>query len=340
MTALNQKLSTEYQDKHFDYLDGWRGLAILFLLIGHFFPVRGINFGRIGVDFFFVLSGLLMARLLFIKKVPIKTFYKRRIARIFPAHFAFLSLILVFFMLTGKDISWSETLMASLFVNNYFPAPIGHAVMPFGHIWSLSVEEHSYILLSLIALASRLQYLSARIMIAIGTASSIALGMTYWSLFDARQLEFELWGRSEISSFGILFSGLLVLCFQKIRIPTFSIFTYPLLILFGLFCYWWSIPLPVKGFIGVGVFAFVLNALATAPPTIQRIFSFAPLRKLGLWSFSLYLWQQVFYLMHRKTGLPLWSALGLAMACGIGSYYFIENPTRHFLNTRWANPRD
>ncbi|CAH0287860.1 hypothetical protein SRABI118_03981 [Massilia sp. Bi118] len=39
---------------HIPYLDGWRGLAIVFLLIGHFLPVPGLNFGAIGVSLFFV----------------------------------------------------------------------------------------------------------------------------------------------------------------------------------------------------------------------------------------------------------------------------------------------
>ena len=73
----------------YDYLDGWRGLAIGILLIGHFFPVPGINLGAVGVNLFFVLSGWLMARLLFVQQVSSASFYRRRISRIFPAHFFF-----------------------------------------------------------------------------------------------------------------------------------------------------------------------------------------------------------------------------------------------------------
>jgi hypothetical protein len=51
--------------KYIPYLDGWRRLAICFLLLGHFFPVPGINFGTAGVNLFFVLSGFLTARILF-----------------------------------------------------------------------------------------------------------------------------------------------------------------------------------------------------------------------------------------------------------------------------------
>ena len=39
------------------YLDGWRGVAILLVLVSHFTLINGVNFGRMGVDVFFVLSG-------------------------------------------------------------------------------------------------------------------------------------------------------------------------------------------------------------------------------------------------------------------------------------------
>lgn len=120
-------------------------MAITLLLVGHFFPVPGMNLGRLGVDFFFVLSGLLMSRLLFIKQVPLRLFYQRRIARIFPGYFLFLFIIIGFFFLTGKDINWAESLTAAFFINNYFPGDVGRNSMPFGHIWSLSVEEHTYV---------------------------------------------------------------------------------------------------------------------------------------------------------------------------------------------------
>ncbi|MBC7404199.1 MAG: acyltransferase [Cytophaga sp.] len=323
-------------DQHFDYLDGWRGLAIVFLLIGHFFPIPGINFGRVGVDFFFVLSGLLMSRLLFIKKVPIKTFYQRRIARIFPAHFAYLILILCYFLLAGKEINWSETLMAGLFINNYFPGEIGHAVMPFGHIWSLSVEEHTYIGLSLIAIGVRQRLLNVQYTIGILVLISIVFGVSYWYLYTPQKLEYELWGHSEVSAFGILFSAFLLLLFKKIKIPTLPTAFYPALILLGLACYWWSVPLPIRGYIGVGLFAFVVNALPTAPSIVKNILSMRPLKMVGIYSFSIYLWQQVFYLAHHREGLPSSIALLLSLCCGVTSYYLVENPFRRYLNTRWG----
>jgi len=45
------------------YLDGWRGLAILLVLEGHFLSILPLNTGRLGVDVFFCLSGFLMRAL-------------------------------------------------------------------------------------------------------------------------------------------------------------------------------------------------------------------------------------------------------------------------------------
>ena len=56
---------------HIGYLDGWRGMAILLVLIGHFYPIKAMNLGTLGVDLFFVLSGRLMADILFVQKAKL-----------------------------------------------------------------------------------------------------------------------------------------------------------------------------------------------------------------------------------------------------------------------------
>src|SRR5262249_7449032 len=81
---------------HVPFLDGWRGLAIASLLVGHFAPLPGVvNFGRMGVELFFVLSGRLMAEILFVRRFPIPAFFRRRIARVWPALFVFVIFIAV-----------------------------------------------------------------------------------------------------------------------------------------------------------------------------------------------------------------------------------------------------
>jgi len=66
------------------YLDGWRGLSILLVLFGHFAMHARSWPATLGVELFFVLSGRLMADILFVERFPLAAFYKRRVSRIFP----------------------------------------------------------------------------------------------------------------------------------------------------------------------------------------------------------------------------------------------------------------
>ena len=90
-----------------DYLDGWRGLAIALVLQSHFLPIDGFDSGILGVDIFFCLSGLLIAKLLFIKRTPLITFYERRINRILPVFILFLSVMYLLAYFEGKQIDWT-----------------------------------------------------------------------------------------------------------------------------------------------------------------------------------------------------------------------------------------
>jgi peptidoglycan/LPS O-acetylase OafA/YrhL len=319
---------------HLAYLDGWRGLAIGFLLVGHFYPVPGINFGAVGVNLFFVLSGFLMGQLLFVKKVPIPTFYKRRISRIIPAHVFFIFAVSCFYIASGHPISWHEIFAALFFVNNYINPGPGNEVMPFGHIWSLSVEEHSYIALSLIAIAARLNWINARTAIACAVALFSALGFCYWSTYSGKVLYFK-WLHSEVSAYGIFVSSLLllVLTLNKFRLHSLA---FAVLLGFGILMHWWSVPNPIRTTLGVGVFALAVNALPNASVLVQRILSFKPLRLFGLWSFSIYLWQQPFYFAAKSGSIPTYLALALAIFFGIASFYLLENPARSYLNRVWG----
>ncbi|MGE5623134.1 MAG: acyltransferase family protein [Bacillota bacterium] len=319
------------QGPHLSYLDGWRGLAIGFLLIGHFLPVPGINLGAVGVDLFFVLSGLFMARLLFIQEVPLRTFYRRRIARIFPATLFFLASIILLFAALSLKIAWPETWTAILFVKNYFPGEPGNALMPFGHIWSLSVEEHSYVLLSLLALAARRHIMSARTATAGAAMLCACVALYYWSAVGL-QADDMAWLRTEVSAFGIFFSGFLAIYFNRRPVPKTSWLVVTALVGLGIMLHWWSVPKPFRLIFGIGAFALAVNLLEGSPDRLKKILSARLLRRLGTWSFSIYLWQQPFYLLVHRNGIPPLPALALALLFGVASFYCIEKPLREYLN--------
>lgn len=332
------------QHNHFPYLDGWRGLAIVCLLTGHFFPIPGINLGQVGVHLFFVLSGLLMARILFIQKAPLGQFYRRRIARIMPSVYVYLTVVSLLFVLAGQQISLRELLSAATFTNNYVQA-IGPWTMPFGHIWSLSVEEHAYVLLSLLALATRASRRRSIVVLAVAATLSAASAGVHYLVLD-RAAVAQVWSHSEVAAFGILASSLLLVVGAGLpaardtpasrmlhaAAPTLA----PLLLLAGLTMHWWSLAAPLRIVGGCAAFALALHLLHLRPSALRRLFELAPLRQLGLWSFSLYLWQQPFYQLVHRQGLHPVLGLGLALLVGIAAFYLIEQPARSWLNRRWA----
>ncbi|MEH0165814.1 acyltransferase family protein [Roseateles microcysteis] len=325
---------------HLDYLDGWRGLAIVLLLTGHFFPVAGINLGALGVNFFFVLSGWLMTRLLFVQQTPLDSFHRRRISRILPAHLAFLLVISMTLYLTGRPVSASETGAAALFLNNYWAPEPGQALMPFGHIWSLSVEEHCYVLLSLIALAARRWRLPPMAGIALAAGVCMACALAYSWLQASPQLQFDQYLRTEVAGYGIFASALIFLALQRLRLEAVPAALVIGLLMLACVLHWWSVPAAVQKIFGVGALAIAVILLPITAPWLQRALSWRPLCLVGTWSFSLYLWQQPFYLWSRSDDGTAWWALSASLAAGLLSFYALEQPLRRLLNRRWVGSRE
>ena len=126
-------------------LDVLRGVAILLVLGRHDPSSPWEAIGWWGVDLFFVLSGFLISGLLFrdIKacgEIRLRRFWLRRGWKIWPAFFVYLSTIRLLTRLPDHQFLW-----ASLFMSDYFY----HGGI-LGHTWSLSVEEHFYLLLPLV----------------------------------------------------------------------------------------------------------------------------------------------------------------------------------------------
>lgn len=146
-------------------LDGLRGLAILAVFLFHYvgeggtphsFLVRGIHgitrFGWAGVDLFFVLSGFLITGILFdTQHSPhyYRAFYIRRTLRIFPLYYFFLGLVAFVGVLLGVRWTAGHALFlvylgypGALILPNLVKLPYIRLV----HLWSLSVEEQFYLL--------------------------------------------------------------------------------------------------------------------------------------------------------------------------------------------------
>ena len=131
-------------------LDGLRGYAALFVLIGHFpfkeywFPdfLEKISIAYFGIEIFFVLSGFLITRILINEKkqncFSFKRFYLKRAIRIFPIYY--LAIIIFGFL-----ISWEKMGYVASYTSNYLFA-FDQTPHPFRHSWSLAIEEQYYLI--------------------------------------------------------------------------------------------------------------------------------------------------------------------------------------------------
>jgi peptidoglycan/LPS O-acetylase OafA/YrhL len=125
-------------------LDGVRAVAILAVLASHLGLLPG---GWLGVDLFFVLSGFLITSLLIHEQrsaggIDLRAFYVRRALRILPPLvLAVILAIAVWPASTSHQIA-NAVPAALLFYANFLGSDMG----PLAHTWSLSIEEHFYLL--------------------------------------------------------------------------------------------------------------------------------------------------------------------------------------------------
>jgi peptidoglycan/LPS O-acetylase OafA/YrhL len=148
-------------------LDQWRGLALLLVLISHgfYFTDHTAGAGRMGVNLFFFISGILVFRSLNSAKAGgwklLLTFWWRRLKRLFPALVAYLLLMLLLMPLlqniaTGlPDADFKSYVHDLPMAFGYLIDYAEHVPPTMGHLWSLSVEVQFYLLAPLIYLLGK-----------------------------------------------------------------------------------------------------------------------------------------------------------------------------------------
>jgi peptidoglycan/LPS O-acetylase OafA/YrhL len=315
------------------YLDGWRGLSIALVLIGHFFPVPGINLGVLGVEFFFVLSGRLMGEILFVERYPLKKFFKRRFSRIYPALLVFVVAAMIALSGTFIAFKWKAALTALTFTYNYAGIFVNRAGA-LDHIWSLCVEEHAYIILAAISavVASRNRVIPLLLVLALLAMANGAV--SYWFLH--MNYEATYW-RTDVHIASILLSAAICLLKAEGNLPGFLKGRYVALAAAAsaVVLFMDPVPTPIHYLVAVPLLAIAVNALDFSTRIFSDLLSSWPMATLGLWSYSLYLWQQPFYKFVYEQGSNPWPMLAAAFACALCSYYLIERPAREWLNRNW-----
>lgn len=330
--------------RHIAYLDGWRGLAILAVLAAHFGPYAALWMGPFGVQLFFVLSGYLMGGLLFVKEVSIRDFFIRRASRVLPTFLLFIAAMAIYaswLQPSVYKVPANELVATLTFLRTYFPS--GQSIFSdnwaIGHMWSLNVEEHSYIYLAGLALLAR-HFRRKELAIALlllSVASIVLITISYLVQKPEGASPWQL--RTESAALGLIASAAL----RTIRADKSATWMMrappllPIISVIGAMVIYWSHSSKWLTYIFAPLLlAYSINHLTQAPALIHRVLSSKILCWFGTCSFSLYLWQQPFFCARLYYDMPTIPAILGAMIMGSSSFYFFENPVRRYFNTQWA----
>lgn len=340
----------------FDYLDGIRAVAIGAVLALHWFSWYTPFFhgGSVGVDVFFVLSGFIITTMLW--RTPLDgsalatwgAFVRRRVVRLYPALVGLVVGGTVLYalvpwapvdpvevarrgvvVLTQTSALWAADQHGSLWLPG---------LQPFGQTWSLAVEWYFYLAWPVALLAARRRGWSARrlatvcVLVAVAAyAAALPLG-AFWFYFGPLERSAEL-----------LVGAALALWFAaggRPTRPTRHATAVALLALAALSAYVvlgpdGKEPLYRLAGVPVAVVATVLlihTGYGNQQGAVTRLLSHRWLASVGRYSYSLYLWHIVPFLLLEDApgGVPK-AVLGVvavtaAVTLTVLSYRLLERP--------------
>lgn len=196
-SAANEQAPTRPKSRYIPALDGLRTLAVVAVVLYHL-NLTWAQGGLLGVTIFFVLSGYLITRLLLNEvaktgRIDLKSFWIRRIRRLFPAVVTVVvvtcALCTIFnhVMLTKMR---PDILPSLLFFNNWWQIAQNVSYFnalgdpsPLTHFWSLAIEEQFYLIWPLLLLAMVSMHVSKpntrRVVLGLAAASALAMMVLY-----------------------------------------------------------------------------------------------------------------------------------------------------------------
>lgn len=307
MTELNS------QRAHYPALDGLRGIAILLVVFFHNFGFTNyFFFGWLGVDLFFVLSGFLITDIL-IRGINgrsfLKSFYIKRVLRIFPVYF----LLLIIFLIVLPNLStytgnlkyytdnqiWLWTYLQNWL---YIFKPIERSNVLL-HLWSLAVEEQYYIIWPFVILIFRKPKLLLTFSLSL-LLGIILLRLIVWIQHIEGLQYFSWYTFTRID--GLCIGSALALV--KFISPKFITINTPYIVLSvaAVNCIFYFInksynySFPYLPLVGYSTFAIVFAIIVFEAGTHNRNFitallSIAPLRFIGKISYGFYIFHWPVY---------------------------------------------
>ena len=302
------------------------------------------EYGDLGVDLFFAISGVLIcSRLLEEERVTcgisLKGFYIRRLFRICPPAWLYLIayVLLSLFHLLPVDVG--AVLASFLMVRNFWVGVAGDVPRTWYtiHFWSLSVEEHFYLLMP-----SLLIFVKRRRAVLLGALSvAVMLWVTLVTHFTALQ-KTGIVLRTDMRIHALLIPAMfaVLLTRQEVRAfvtrwldPWVAMLLFLLVFTLLTRTHVHLLSLATMFVIPVGFPLLVISTMLHPKSIACRVLEWWPLRFVGHISYSLYLWQQMFFAGGRDPAAWPLSVLQIfplnylaAFACATASYYLIEKP--------------
>ena len=306
-------------------LDGWRGIAILLVLLEHLqyaFLGRPLcaatTLGQHGVGIFFVLSGYLITSSLLNRDTTLKSFYIRRLFRILPVSWTYLAVLALVSLASGTTIlSRPDAISCLFFFRNHLRITTFTT-----HFWSLSIEEQFYLVWPVMLLTLGTQRLlrlgPALIALIVGTRAYLV-----W-VAHAPVYNFDMLAHAD----GLLLGCTLALCLTHEPLRKQALRYWIWLFVPSLLCACACILLfpyrpPMLESLSVAIL-IGLTTLAQDHPFAVLI-SATWLRTIGIVSYSLYVWQQPLLLPHgnlRDSAM----LVSLIPFVTVISYAWIERP--------------
>ena len=339
-------------------IDGLRGIAVLIVVLYHFFPGTFTG-GFIGVDIFFVISGFLITKIITTeidqKKISLSDFYSRRIRRLLPSIILVVfssSIIGYFFMFTEEIQNLGRHIIGAVtFTSNFVSADeVGYFdtsanLKPLIHFWSLAVEEQFYLFIPVILITCYYNRISPLIILTILFLLSAYLGVflesteknryylphfRFWEILSGCLLAIYSSNTKEINIPSILIINRI----RKINLSILKQVTYYASIAFLLISsisidhsdHW---PRKYALLIIICTCCIILFYKNTGKISILE---WRPLNHLGLISFPLYLWHWPI-LVYYKLIFPSDNNLGgsililiLSALLAQATYVYLEKP--------------
>lgn len=329
-------------------LDGLRAISIIIVTLSHIFSGYGFDdrlfiVGNFGVRIFFAISGFLITSILMSETeknsgIDLKKFYFRRVLRIFPAYLFFLGFAYCF--LHYNFLTVKSFLPALTFTTNYF-FDVPHQIQ---HLWSLAVEEQFYLIFPVIMAFVGITKCRKFLLIILFITPFFRVISLFSFLVDINIDSYDLvWNFH--TNMDVLATGCLLalyrdelhanIKYKKHLESNASFFAAIVIIVFV--GYFSADYLHIFYLFGISIMnllvVFCIDWLIVNRNSLAGKFvNLRPLTYIGVLSYSIYLWQQIFTFYEPDqpwTHFPY--NIFLLSAFALFSYYFVEIK---FLNLR------